>query len=96
MGYRVVRAYLKGPLLGVDYFLNAGALFPLLAKAGALLASASLAGTTRGVRRAGLGHFVTLLGALGGRLGETVQDSLRPPREAARALLALTRRSSGG
>ncbi|OJT17247.1 hypothetical protein BO221_46875 [Archangium sp. Cb G35] len=91
VGYRVVRAYIEGPLLGLDYFINAGALFALLAGGGALLASASLAGTTRGVRRAGLEHFLARLGALGTRLGETVQDSLRPPREAARALLALTR-----
>jgi hypothetical protein len=87
VGYRVVRAYIEGPLLGVDYFLNAGALLALLAGAGALLSSASLAGTTRAVRRAGLERFTTLLEALGIRLGEAVQDSLRPGREAARALL---------
>ncbi|WP_395811180.1 GTPase [Archangium minus] len=89
VGYRVVRAYLEGPLLGVDYFINAGALFAVLAGAGALLASVSLAGTTRAVRRAGLGRFTSLLGVLGGRLGESVQDSFRSGREAARALLQL-------
>jgi hypothetical protein len=90
VGYRVVRAYVEGPLLGVDYFLNAGALFALLAGGGALLASASLAGAARSVRRAGLGRFSALLDALGTRLvGESVQDSLRPGREAARALLRL-------
>jgi energy-coupling factor transporter ATP-binding protein EcfA2 len=87
VGYRVVRAYVQGPLLGVDYFLNAAALFALLTGAGALLASASLAGTTRAVRRRGLARFGSLLDALAGRLGETVQDSLRAGREAARALL---------
>ncbi|WNG21311.1 GTPase [Cystobacter fuscus] len=87
VGYRVVRAYIEGPLLGVDYFLNAGALLALLAGAGALLSSASLAGTTRAVRRAGQERFSVLLDALGVRLGEAVQDSLRPGREAARALL---------
>jgi hypothetical protein len=89
VGYRVVRAYVEGPLLGLDYFVNAGALFALLAGAGALLASASLAGTTRAVRRSGRERFVSLLGALGGRLGESAQDGLRPAREAARQLLAL-------
>jgi energy-coupling factor transporter ATP-binding protein EcfA2 len=91
VGYRVVRAYVEGPLLGVDYFLNAGALFALLAGAGTLLASASLAGTTRAVRRAGHERFIALLGTLGGRLGDAVQDSLRPGREAARRLLSLMR-----
>ena len=89
VGYRVARAYIEGPLLGVDYFLNAGALFALLAGTGALLASASLAGTTRAVRRVGLIRFTALLDALGARLGESVQDSLRSGREAARALLRL-------
>ncbi|WP_430384365.1 GTPase [Archangium violaceum] len=87
VGYRVVRAYVEGPLLGVDYFLNAGALFALLAGAGALLTSLSLAGTTRAVRRAGLERFVALLGALGGRMGESVQESILTGREAARAFL---------
>ncbi|HEX8823917.1 MAG TPA: GTPase [Archangium sp.] len=89
VGYRVVRAYVEGPLLGLDYFVNAGALFALLAAAGALLASASLAGTTRAVRRSGQARFVALLETLGGRMGETIQDSLRSGREAARALLRL-------
>ncbi len=87
VGYRVVRAYVEGPLLGLDYFINAGALFALLAGAGALLASASLAGTARAVRRSGHARFVALLETLGGRLGESIQDSLRSGREAARALL---------
>ncbi|WP_309888050.1 GTPase [Archangium sp.] len=89
VGYRVVRAYVEGPLLGLDYFINAGALFALLAGAGALLASASLAGTARAVRRSGHARFVALLETLGGRLGESIQDSLRSGREAARALLRL-------
>jgi len=89
VGYRVVRAYVEGPLLGLDYFINAGALFALLAGAGALLASASLAGTARAVRRSGNARFVALLETLGGRLGESIQDSLRSGREAARALLRL-------
>jgi len=89
VGYRVVRAYVEGPLLGLDYFVNAGALFALLAAAGALLASASLAGTARAVRRSGHARFVALLETLGGRLGDTIQDSLNSGREAARALLRL-------
>jgi hypothetical protein len=87
VGYRVVRAYVEGPLLGLDYFVNAGALFALLAAAGALLASASLAGTARAVRRSGHARFVALLTTLGGRLGDSIQDSVRSERDAARALL---------
>ena len=89
VGYRVVRAYVEGPLLGVDYFLNASALLALLAGAGALLASASLTGATRAVHRAGHERFHALLAALGDRLGEAVEDSHRAGREAARALLRL-------
>ncbi len=91
VGYRVVRAYVEGPLLGMEYFLNAGALFGLLAGVGALLASVSLAGAARTVRVAGLGRFTTLLEALGGRLGDAVEDGLRPGRDAAGRLLALMR-----
>lgn len=87
VGYRVVRAYVEGPLLGVDYFLNAGALFALLAGAGAFLSSASLAGTTRAVHRAGLERFGAHLETMGARLGEAVGEGLRAGREAARALL---------
>jgi energy-coupling factor transporter ATP-binding protein EcfA2 len=91
VGYRVVRAYLEGPLLGVDYFINAGALFTLLAGAGALLASASLAGAARAVRRTGRTRFASAHAALGGRLTMAVEDGLRPGREAARRLVALAR-----
>ncbi|MDC0712765.1 50S ribosome-binding GTPase [Stigmatella sp. ncwal1] len=92
VGYRVVRAYVEGPLLGGDYFLNAGALFVLLAGAGALLASASLTGAGRAAHRAGKDRFTQTLATLSGRLGEAVEDSLRPGREAARGLLSLLRR----
>jgi energy-coupling factor transporter ATP-binding protein EcfA2 len=91
VGYRVVRAYLEGPLLGVEYFVNAGALFMLLAGGGALLASASLAGAGRVARRAGRARFTEALATLSGRLGEAVDDSLRPGREAVRRLLSLIR-----
>ncbi|AEI64301.1 GTPase [Corallococcus macrosporus] len=89
VGYRVVRAYVEGPLLPLDYFVNAGALFMLLAGAGALLASASLAGAARRAGTAGRARFVEALATLGGRLGEAVEDALRPGREAAQRLLAL-------
>ncbi len=91
VGYRVVRAYLEGPLLTVEYFVNAGALFMLLAGGGALLASASLAGAGRVARRTGRARFAEALATLRGRLGEAVEDSLRPGREAARRLLSLIR-----
>ncbi|NMO19593.1 hypothetical protein HPC49_35150 [Pyxidicoccus fallax] len=89
VGYRVVRAYVEGPLLPMEYFVNAGALFMLLAGAGALLASASLAGAARRAGAAGRTRFLEALTALGGRLVEAVDDGLRPGREAARRLLAL-------
>jgi energy-coupling factor transporter ATP-binding protein EcfA2 len=91
VGYRVVRAYLEGPLLGAEYFLNAGALFLLLSGGGALLASASLAGAGRVARRTGRTRFTEALATLSGRLGEAVEDSLRPGREAARRLLSIIR-----
>ncbi|MCP3099682.1 50S ribosome-binding GTPase [Myxococcus sp. K15C18031901] len=89
VGYRVVRAYVEGPLLPLDYFVNAGALFALLAGAGVLVASASLAGAARRAGAAGRSRFVESLAALGRRLGEAVDDGLRPGREAARRILAL-------
>ncbi|MCP3139851.1 GTPase [Pyxidicoccus xibeiensis] len=89
VGWRVVRAYVEGPLLPMEYFVNAGALFVLLAGAGALLASASLAGAARRASTAGRARFVETLAALGGRLVEAVDDGLRPGREAARRILAL-------
>jgi len=89
VGYRVARAYVEGPLLPLDYFVNAGALFALLAGAGALVASASLAGAARRAGAAGRSRFVEALATLGRRLGEAVDDGLRPGREAARRILAL-------
>ncbi|XXF78710.1 50S ribosome-binding GTPase [Myxococcaceae bacterium GXIMD 01537] len=91
VGYRVVRAYLEGPLLSVEYFLNAGALFVLLAGAGALLASASLAGAASRVRRAGRARFASAHAALGGRLTEAVEHGLGPGRQAARRLVSRIR-----
>nr|WP_228531151.1 MULTISPECIES: GTPase [Myxococcaceae] len=91
VGYRVVRAYVQGPLLGSEYFLNAAALFLLLAGVGALLASLSLAGAARRAGTAGRGRFAAALGALGLRLGDAVDDGLRPARDAARRLLTVSR-----
>ncbi|MFP2900999.1 hypothetical protein ACLEQD_32320, partial [Corallococcus sp. 4LFB] len=87
VGYRVVRGYVEGPLLPLEYFLNAGAFFGLLAGAGALLASASLVGAARHAGRAGRSRFVEALAALGGRLGEAVDDGLGTGRQAARRIL---------
>ncbi|RKI08472.1 ATP-binding cassette domain-containing protein [Corallococcus sp. AB030] len=87
VGYRVVRGYVEGPLLPLEYFLNAGAFFGLLAGAGALLASASLVGAARHAGRAGRGRFVEALAALGRRLGEAVDDGLGTGRQAARRIL---------
>ncbi|RKH73545.1 ATP-binding cassette domain-containing protein [Corallococcus interemptor] len=87
VGYRVVRGYIEGPLLPLEYFLNAGAFFGLLAGAGALLASASLVGAARHAGRAGRSRFVEALAALGRRLGETVDDGLGTGRQAARRIL---------
>jgi energy-coupling factor transporter ATP-binding protein EcfA2 len=91
VGYRVVRAYLEGPLLTMEYFVNAGALFMLLAAGGALLASASLSGAGRAAHRAGRARFTEALATQSGRLGEAVEDSLRPGRDAVRRLLGLIR-----
>ena len=91
VGYRVVRAYLEGPLLTMEYFVNAGALFLLLAAGGALLASASLAGAGRAAHRAGRTRFMEALATQSGRLGEAVENSLRSGRDAARRLLGLIR-----
>ncbi|QAT88639.1 tRNA modification GTPase MnmE [Corallococcus coralloides] len=87
VGYRVVRGYVEGPLLPLEYFLNAGAFFGLLAGAGALLASASLVGAARHAGRAGRARFVEALAALGRRLGEAVDDGLGTGRQAARRIL---------
>nr|WP_255651796.1 GTPase [Corallococcus sp. AS-1-12] len=87
VGYRVVRGYVEGPLLPLEYFVNAGAFFGLLAGAGALLASASLVGAARHAGRAGRSRFVEALAALGGRLGEAVDDGLGTGRQAARRIL---------
>ncbi|MBN8472893.1 50S ribosome-binding GTPase [Corallococcus exiguus] len=87
VGYRVVRGYVEGPLLPLEYFLNAGAFFGLLAGAGALLASASLVGAARHAGRAGRSRFVEALAALGRRLGEAVDDGLGTGRQAARRIL---------
>lgn len=95
VGYRVVRAYVEGPLLSVDYFVNAGAFLALLAGAGALLASASLSGVARRVRSAGRTRFAGAHAALGGRLTEAVDDGLRPGRQAARRLVTLGRGGVG-
>lgn len=50
VAYRVVRAYVFGPYLEANFFLNALALAVVLSLGGALLASLSLAGLARRVR----------------------------------------------
>jgi energy-coupling factor transporter ATP-binding protein EcfA2 len=87
--YRVVDAYLFGPLLPAGYFLNAGALALVISVVGALLGSITLAGAAAAVRRAGREHFDRGLDELAIRALEDVGAPLRPAREAAAKLKAL-------
>ncbi len=90
VAYNVVRSYLWGPpYLGLDYFLNAGALALVLSIAGALVASASLAGAAARVRRAAVERFDTSLAALGAELMQGTEAALAPAVAAARQLAEL-------
>ena len=87
VAYRVVRAYLEGPLLSGAYYLNALALFVVLAAAGGTLASWTLTGATKRVRRAGEQRFEERLAETFSPMAEHVQGALAGPREAARQLV---------
>lgn len=89
VAYRVVDAYLFGPLLPVSYFVNAGALALVISVTGAILGSITLTGAAAAVRRAGREHFDRGLDELAIRALEDVGAPLRPAREAAAKLKAL-------
>src|SRR5690606_30605450 len=57
VAWKVVRAYIEGPHLPFDYYMNAVALFAVLAAVGGTLASWTLTGATQRVRRAGMQRF---------------------------------------
>jgi energy-coupling factor transporter ATP-binding protein EcfA2 len=86
VAFRTVRAYLFGPLLEGRFYVNALALGLLLAAAGALLASLSLAGVAAGARRAGARRFQEGLQAAEASLRTHVREALAVPRAAAEAL----------
>ena len=96
VAWTVGRAYVQGPLLGLDYFLTTSALFAVMAGTGALLASASLSGAARRAERAGLAAFRLSLTRLGLRLTEAVEESFRPGRDAAGRLGVLVQRRPAG
>lgn len=89
--YQVVRAYVFGPYLGADYYLNALALAGVLTVCGGLLASFSLAGAARRVQRDGLRRFDEALAELHRQLLETSEGALGEPRRAAGELLSSAR-----
>ena len=89
VGYRVVQAYVGGHYLTSEYFLNAGALALLLAVGGGALASLSLAGVVRQVRRASEAHFRAALGNWTDALRQRLGEPLLPARGAAVRLLEL-------
>lgn len=87
VAYRVVRAYLEHRYLGVDYFLNAGALALLLAVAGSALVSMSLGGLRRRASRAGLAHFTEAVQAWSAQSRALTETLWQDERLAARTLL---------
>lgn len=89
VAYQVVRAYLFGPYLGADYFMNALALAVLLVVSGGMLASWSLAGATRRVRHEGLRRFEEALQQREAELLQVAGSALGPARRAAAELLAI-------
>jgi energy-coupling factor transporter ATP-binding protein EcfA2 len=91
VSWRVVRAYVEGPLLPGAYFYNAAALASVLAMVGGTLASWSLAGAVRRVRAEALARLTERLEAQGEALLAETGGALGGPREDARALLALVR-----
>jgi hypothetical protein len=93
VAWKVVRAYLEGPYLGADYFMNATAFGLVLAAAGTLLGSLSLAGAARRARKAGELRFSLGLDALEAQLKEQAAAALAGPRRAAAQLEALASQS---
>jgi energy-coupling factor transporter ATP-binding protein EcfA2 len=86
VAWRVAWAYLQEQYLGVDYFLTAGALAALLAVAGGVLASLTLAGAAARARTLGVERFSKALAEHQARTLERVQQALHSARSAAERL----------
>jgi hypothetical protein len=86
VAFKVVQAYLFGPLLPSEYFVNALALGLVVSAAGAILGSVTLAGATAAVRRAGREHFEKGLDQLAHDALEQVGAPLERARDAAAKL----------
>jgi energy-coupling factor transporter ATP-binding protein EcfA2 len=86
VAWQVGRAYLEEHYLGLDYFLTAGALATLLAVAGGVLASLTLAGAAARARALGVERFANALAEHQARTLERVHEALRPARAAAERL----------
>ncbi|MGQ0506607.1 MAG: GTPase [Myxococcaceae bacterium] len=87
VAYNVVRSYLYGPpYLGLDYFLNVGALTGVLSAGGALLASLSLLGAASRVRAAALKRFEVSVQRIFSELSATAYSALESELTAARRL----------
>lgn len=84
--YRVVRAYLFGPLLDGAYYLNLAALAVLLAVGGGVLASWTVSGLSRTARAEGKSWFGDQFELLTGQWLSHLRSALLPARKAAQAL----------
>ncbi|HVE85569.1 MAG TPA: dynamin family protein [Myxococcales bacterium] len=89
VAFKVVQAYLWGPLLPPEYFANAIALALVVSVTGAMLGSLTLAGATAAVRRAGRDHFERGLDQLAHDALEQVGAPLQDARDAASQLAGL-------
>lgn len=94
VAWKVIRAYVEGPHLPFDYYMNAVALFAVLAAAGGTLASWTLTGATRRVRRAGVQRFEEGLAESFAPLSKSVRGAYAEPSEAAKRLVAWGHRGS--
>jgi energy-coupling factor transporter ATP-binding protein EcfA2 len=86
VAWQVGRAYLEGRYLGLDFFLTAGALAILLAVAGGVLASLTLAGAAARARALGVERFTNALAEHQTLTVARVRESLRASRAAAERL----------
>jgi len=86
VAFKVVQAYLLGPLLPAEYFFNALALALVVSVTGAILGSVTLAGATAAVRKAGRDHFERGLDQLAHDALEQIGAPLERAREAAQKL----------
>jgi hypothetical protein len=86
IAWQVARAYLDARYLGFDYFLTAGALAALLAVAGGVLASLTLAGAAARARALGVERFSNALAEHQATTVERVREALGAARAAAERL----------